>query len=165
MTLRKALLLSVLMFVLALVAAACGAAPTATPGCVQPGANGILESVPCGAGGTVLPTPSAAVTPSATSTSPVAAGEQLAQSEGCTACHSTDGTNGIGPTWKGLYNSQVTLTNGSTVTANVAYLHESIVDPDAQIVKGFQPNVMPATFSHLSAQQINDLIAYIESLK
>jgi cytochrome c oxidase subunit 2 len=76
-----------------------------------------------------------------------------------------DGTPKVGPTWKGLYGSQVTLADGSTVTADDAYITESIRNPGAKIVQGFQ-NIMPAGIgSTLTDQQLQDLIALIKSLK
>ncbi len=55
---------------------------------------------------------------------------------------------------------------GTVVTADQAYLLESIVNPSAKIVDGFQDNIMPKTFgTALTQAQINDIIAYIESLK
>lgn len=104
---------------------------------------------------------------------PLGRGKQLVAQYGCTGCHSVDGSStGIAPTWKGLYQSQVKLSGGTniapgtTVTANEAYLTESIVSPSAKIVDGFQDNVMPKTFgTSLSQSQISDIITYIESLK
>ena len=69
-------------------------------------------------------------------------GQGLYVSLGCQGCHSLDGSPSSGPTFKGLFGSKVKLTNGQTVTADEAYLLESIVDPDKQIVAGFQPGVM-----------------------
>jgi cytochrome c oxidase subunit 2 len=80
----------------------------------------------------------------------------------CLGCHSIDGSPKVGPTWKGLYGSQVELESGETVTADATYLHESIADPNAKVVKGYQP-IMPNL--GLDEQTIADLIAYIESLK
>ena len=52
------------------------------------------------------------------------------------------------------------------MTADEKYLTNSITDPNLQIVAGFSPNVMPATFGQaLTPAQITNLIAYIESLK
>jgi cytochrome c oxidase subunit II len=98
---------------------------------------------------------------------PVGRGQLLVAQNGCTSCHSIDGSStGIAPTWKGLYQSQVTLNNGTTVMADEAYLTESIVSPSAKIVNGFQDNVMPKTFgTSLTQSQISDIVAYIESLK
>jgi cytochrome c oxidase subunit 2 len=95
---------------------------------------------------------------------PATRGQKTAEIQ-CHACHSVDGSKGIGPTWKGVFGSQVELENGTTVTADEAYLRESIENPSAKIVKGF-PNIMPSTYkTTLTEQQISDLIAYIETLK
>src|SRR5712691_7177453 len=59
-------------------------------------------------------------------------GQQLASQFGCVACHTTNGQPGVGPTWKGLAGRQETLDNGQTVTADDAYLRESILQPDAK---------------------------------
>ena len=72
----------------------------------------------------------------------LARGEELWSSTGCSGCHSLDGSTGVGPTMKGLAGSTVALDDGSTVTADEAYLAKSITDPDAQISEGFQAGVM-----------------------
>ncbi|MCC6484379.1 MAG: cytochrome c [Armatimonadetes bacterium] len=93
------------------------------------------------------------------------AGQQLYTDKGCSACHSVDGSRRIGPSWKGLYGHTVTvLANGKpeTVTADDAYIKESILQPGAQVVQGF-PNVMPA--QQLSDAEITALIDYIKTLK
>ncbi len=92
-------------------------------------------------------------------------GAQIATTQGCLGCHSTDGTTLVGPTWQGLYGSERTLTDGTTVVADEAYLREAIVDPNARLVQGFPANVMPADYGdRLSAEEIDALIAYIQSL-
>ena len=97
---------------------------------------------------------------------PVLHGQQLVQQFGCPVCHSTDGSKKTGPTWQHLYQSTVTLSDGTKVTADEKYLSNSITNPNLQIVAGFQPNVMPQTFGKtLDASQIQDIVAYIESLK
>jgi len=93
-------------------------------------------------------------------------GKVLAQQFGCVACHSTDGTRLVGPTWKGLFGSTRTLQDGTTVQADEDYLRTAILDPGAQVVQGFPTGVMPTTFKdQLTPEQIEDLIAYIKSLK
>lgn len=92
----------------------------------------------------------------------VARGKKLAQANACGSCHSTDGSRIIGPTWKNLYGHKVQLKDGSTVTADEAYIRESITDPSAKVVKGFPPSMVP--YDHLSESEINSLIAYIKSL-
>jgi cytochrome c oxidase subunit II len=91
------------------------------------------------------------------------AGQAMVAQNGCGGCHSIDGTKMTGPTWRGLFQSQVKLSDGRTVTADEAYLIESIKDPNAKIVAGFPANVMP-NFG-LSDQQINAIVSYIETLK
>jgi cytochrome c oxidase subunit 2 len=90
-------------------------------------------------------------------------GQQLAQQNGCTGCHTIDGAAAAGPTWQGLYGSEVTLADGSTVTADDAYITESIRDPGAKIHEGFA-NIMPTTFAGMSDEDIAAIIAYIQTL-
>ena len=103
---------------------------------------------------------------SAVSNDPVARGKKWATQFGCVSCHSVDGTKIVGPTWKGLYGSQVPLADGTTVTADDGYLRKSITVPNGEVVQGFLPNLMPQTFgTTLTEQQISDLIEYIKTLK
>jgi cytochrome c oxidase subunit 2 len=94
----------------------------------------------------------------------VESGAQIAQSQGCLGCHSTDGSPLVGPTWLGVYGSEEELQDGTTVLADEAYIKRSIVEPGAQITQGYD-NLMPATYEGtLSSEEINALVAYIESL-
>ena len=90
-----------------------------------------------------------------------AAGEEIAQAQ-CVSCHSVDGSVIVGPTWQGLYGSEVELEGGETVTADDDYIRESIEDPGAKIHAGFA-NLMPEL--GLDDDQINDVIAYIKTLE
>jgi cytochrome c oxidase subunit 2 len=94
-------------------------------------------------------------------------GKMLYASLGCQGCHSIDGSKNAGPTFKGLAGSKVELTGGSTVTADERYLTESIMDPDKQIVKGFQKGLMSSTIKpgQVSKDDAAALVAYIESVK
>jgi hypothetical protein len=95
---------------------------------------------------------------------PVLPGEDLAVEIGCVACHTTDGTDLVGPTWAGLAGSDRLLDSGETVVADDAYLLRSIVDPPAQVVSGFNP-IMPTGYGdRLTEEDINFLIDYINSL-
>jgi cytochrome c oxidase subunit II len=92
-------------------------------------------------------------------------GARLAQQYGCLACHSIDGTTLVGPTWQGVFGHEVTLVDGSTVLVDEAYLRESIIDPSAKIVQGFQ-DLMPKNFAEqLTDDQISDLIEYIKTIQ
>ncbi|MCO6452485.1 MAG: c-type cytochrome [Caldilineales bacterium] len=91
-------------------------------------------------------------------------GRALAQGNACLGCHSTDGSVLVGPTWQGLYGSTTEFEDGTTAVADDAYLHESIVNPTARIVKGFSP-LMPQTYGDsLTEDQITDIISYIQTL-
>ena len=93
-------------------------------------------------------------------------GGRLAKEKGCLACHSLDGSRGVGPTFKRLYGSRVQVTqNGKpmTVTADDAYLRESIRMPAAKVVQGFQP-IMP-TFPELKDDEVEALVEFIEGTK
>jgi mono/diheme cytochrome c family protein len=99
----------------------------------------------------------------------VARGKTLYTSDSCSGCHSLNGTAGAGPSFKDLAGSSTTLDNGQTVMADDAYLERSIVDPNAQIVKGFHAGLMaPAIASFDLANKPDDiraLVAYIKSQK
>jgi cytochrome c oxidase subunit 2 len=90
-------------------------------------------------------------------------GQLLVSANGCAACHSTNGASGIGPTWFGLFGSQVKLTDGSVVTADEAYLTESIKAPQAKIVAGFETQLMPNY--GFPDEDIADIVAYIKTIK
>lgn len=107
----------------------------------------------------------AAAAPSDGADDGAAAGEQLATTNGCIACHSTNGLDGVGPTWTGLFGSVRSFADGGSATADDAYLLESILNPGAAEVTGFPSGVMPATYGDtISAEDIETLIAYIKSL-
>ncbi len=96
---------------------------------------------------------------------PVLRGQQLVQQYGCTTCHSLDGSIKIGPTWKGLYESTVTLDDGSTLMADQEYLKSSILEPNLYVSEGFPSNVMPSFSEILDQTQVESIVAFIESLK
>lgn len=84
----------------------------------------------------------------------------------CKSCHSTDGTKLIGPTLKGLWGrSQELIRSGSndTVIADANYIRESITEPQAAIVKGYENIPMPSFASILSERDIEILVDYFEN--
>jgi len=90
-------------------------------------------------------------------------GEKLFQQFGCATCHLLD-QQGRCPMLRGLYNKPVQLNDGRTVVADDAYLRESILDPNAKIVAGFEPNVMPNFKGQITEENVIQLIGYIKSL-
>jgi len=94
---------------------------------------------------------------------PVELGKLLYNDKGCYQCHSVTNAPGqSAPTFKGLYKHPVELNDGTTVLADDNYIRESIIDPQAKIVKGYGP-LMPK--KDLSETEIIALIEYIKSLK
>lgn len=91
-------------------------------------------------------------------------GEKLYVAKACNTCHSVDGSNKVGPSWKGIFGSSRALANGDSVKVDPNYLRESIVNPQAKVVKGYPP-VMPAYAGLLSDREIDAIIEYIKSLK
>ena len=94
-------------------------------------------------------------------------GEGLYTSLGCQGCHSLDGSPSSGPTFKGLFGSKVKLANGQTVTADEQYVLESILDPDKQVVKGYQPGVMSSVVKkgQVSEADAKTLVDFIKQQK
>ncbi|HLO17872.1 MAG TPA: cytochrome c oxidase subunit II, partial [Anaerolineales bacterium] len=88
---------------------------------------------------------------------PEGAGQLLVAASGCNACHSINGSAGIGPTWFGLFGSKVRISGDGVVTADEAYIHESIKTPQAKIVAGFETQLMP-TYG-FTDEQINNIVA------
>jgi cytochrome c oxidase subunit 2 len=93
-------------------------------------------------------------------------GKKLAQEKGCLGCHSLDGSPGVGPSFKGIMGrSTVVVTRGveRTIIVDGAYLRQSIMEPQADVVKGFPP-IMP-TMKDLKKEEIEALVEFIETVK
>jgi cytochrome c oxidase subunit II len=94
----------------------------------------------------------------------VRAGRDVAGRRGCLSCHTLDGQPHVGPTWAGLYESQVPLQGGGTVVADDAYLTRSMMDPQVEVVAGFK-GVMPTYRGVLEEPEVAALVELIRSLK
>ena len=134
------LLLAIPLFLISILLACASPAPTSTP----------------------APTPTPTLEPVVVSSE---LGAQLTRDLGCTACHSAEGHPSVGPTWRGLFDSQRPLADGSTVLADEAYIRESILDPNAKIADGFLPGIMPQNFGdRLSEPEVLAIIEYFKTL-
>lgn len=96
-------------------------------------------------------------------------GKRLYQMMGCMACHATDDAPAqlkIGPTWKGLYGSQRDIFKSQPVEATDDYLRESILEPAAKILKGYEKIEagMPVYLGVLNDAQVESLIMFIKTL-
>jgi cytochrome c oxidase subunit II len=90
-------------------------------------------------------------------------GEKLFQQYGCVTCHVTN-SQGRCPSLLNVFGKPVVLDDGRTVLADEAYVRESILNPNAKIVKGYQPNIMPVFEGQIGEDGLLQLIAYIKSL-
>lgn len=92
------------------------------------------------------------------------AGERLSRIKGCNACHSADGSRLVGPSYKGVFGSTVTVVTGGRtrrVLADEEYLKRSIVEPNADIVEGYEA-VMPV--AEMTEEEIRAIVEYLKTL-
>src|SRR5579863_8195680 len=90
-------------------------------------------------------------------------GEKLFQQYGCVTCHVTN-SQGRCPSLLNVFGKPVVLDDGRTVLADEAYVRESILNPNAKIVKGYQRDIMPVFQGQIGEDGLLQLIAYIKSL-
>ncbi len=93
-----------------------------------------------------------------------ALGREVAVRNGCFSCHTVTGEPYLAPTWRGLYGSSVELSDGRRVIADGAYLTQSIMQPEIQVVRGYEP-VMPSYHGILGAADVGAIVEYIRSLR
>lgn len=94
---------------------------------------------------------------------PEEGGRKVYEIRGCQQCHSVDGGARTGPTLFKLFGKEESLTDGSTVIVDENYIRESLLEPNAKVVAGFEA-VMPTYQGRLKDDEILALIAYIKSL-
>jgi len=90
------------------------------------------------------------------------AGEAVFRARGCSGCHS-ETSKVHAPNLNGLYGRKVQLADGRTVTADEAYLRDSMLLPRRDVAAGFEP-IMPSYAGILTDGEIISLTAYIRSL-
>lgn len=101
------------------------------------------------------------------SMSPAQRGERIYKqvaAPSCSTCHSIDGSKIVGPSFKGIYGRKEKMADGSEITADDAYIKESILNPMAHVVEGY-PAAMPPYAGQLKDEQIANLIEYFKTLK
>src|SRR5262249_28736753 len=96
-----------------------------------------------------------------------ASGERLYQAL-CASCHRVDGTRLVGPSWKGIWGTEVEVREGGQVVrvkVDADYVRESIRTPDRKKVVGFEDKQMtPFNERFLDDRGVRCLIEYIKSL-
>jgi cytochrome c oxidase subunit 2 len=89
-------------------------------------------------------------------------GAMLYESRGCSSCHSLDGSRGQGPSFKGIFGHNAPLSDGKSAIVDATYVRESILQPQAKIVAGYEP-IMPTFQGMLREREILALIEFIKS--
>ncbi|MCX7708202.1 MAG: cytochrome c [Anaerolineae bacterium] len=121
----------------------------------------VLLLAACGGGGGAAPAPAAGG-------ASVANGEKLFKQTvigaqaGCITCHSLDGSKLVGPSMKGLATRAATEVSGLSAEE---YIRQSILEPNAHVVKDYPAGVMQSYKNDLKEQELNDLVAYLLTLK
>lgn len=93
-------------------------------------------------------------------------GELVYQNKGCNTCHSLDGSliAGGGPSWKGIWGQEHKMQDDAVIKVDENYVRESILQPQAHIVQGFQP-IMPTYQGLLKDREIQGVIAFLKTKK
>jgi cytochrome c oxidase subunit 2 len=119
-----------------------------------------LVAAGCGSEGTTEPRPQTVIGTLQTETTVTkgdpAAGKAVFDAQGCGSCHTFEpagSTGNVGPNLSDVLKDK-----------DAAFIQQSIVDPNAEIAPGFQPNIMPQTYgSSLSPKEIADLVAFLQT--
>ncbi len=88
-------------------------------------------------------------------------GQTLSTDLGCVACHTVDGSPGVGPSWQGMWGRTETLENDTMIVVDEAYFRDSLKEPNRKVVKGY-PNVMLRYF--LEDEEITALMEFAKQL-
>jgi cytochrome c oxidase subunit II len=95
-------------------------------------------------------------------------GLKLIKEKNCMACHSLDGTSRQGPCLSGIFGTKVkVITQGKErdIVVDDEYLRRSLLDPQADIVAGYNKVIMPCQKDILKDKEVEDIITYLKELK
>lgn len=135
----KRLHLSAVLALMVALLAACGGGGSTTTGTGSTGGNGDVN-----AGKTLF------------------AQQTIGANAGCITCHSLDGSKLVGPSMKGIGTRAGKEVQGESADQ---YIRNSVMEPNAHAPSGFAVGVMPNYKGVVSDAQLNDLVAYLLSLK
>lgn len=90
-------------------------------------------------------------------------GELLYTRLGCKACHTTDGNRLVGPSFQELFGHEFDTRQGVRITADAAYIRESILEPNVSVIAGYEP-VMTPYAGRISDREIEALTAWLQTL-
>lgn len=93
-------------------------------------------------------------------------GLALLKSNACSTCHSLDGSKVIGPSFKGLYGRKtvvVTDAGEKEIEATDEYIKKSILDPNVELVKGFNKGLMLSYKDKITAEEMDKIVDYFKT--
>jgi cytochrome c oxidase subunit 2 len=95
---------------------------------------------------------------------PAERGKKLYTLKGCNACHSLTGERVVGPTFKGVWGREETLETGEKIHVDENYVMESLMKPQAKIVKGYPP-AMPTFQGVVTDAEVKSIIEFLKTVK
>lgn len=93
-----------------------------------------------------------------------AQGQQVAAKAGCAACHSADGSGGVGPTWKGVWGAEVPLEDGGTTTFDADYVERAVREPQAERRAGASGQMPVFDAGRISDADLASVVTYLQAL-
>ena len=93
-------------------------------------------------------------------------GLAIIKANACLTCHSLDGSKIIGPSFKGLYGRKsvvVTDAGEKEIISDDEYIKRSILDPNAEIVKGFNKGLMQSYKDKISAADLDKIVDFFKT--
>jgi cytochrome c oxidase subunit 2 len=94
---------------------------------------------------------------------PAEGGRRLYELFGCAQCHTLDGSRLVGPSFRGLMGSERVFRSGGRLIADAAYVAQSVREPQARVVEGFEP-VMPVFADRFGDREVEALVAFLQTL-
>ncbi len=94
-------------------------------------------------------------------------GFQVLLRNGCNACHSSDGSKLVGPSYLGGWGRQRTVTTGReerVVDIDEEYIKRSIYEPNADIAEGYNSGLMLSYEGLVREEEIDLIIEYLKEL-
>lgn len=87
---------------------------------------------------------------------------------GCVGCHSLEDMVLVGPSFKDIYNKEVSITSKGVkkvIKRDENYLRNSILNPQDDVVEGYVPHLMPSFKNVINEEELNTIIKYFKGEK
>ena len=87
---------------------------------------------------------------------------------GCVGCHSLEDIVLVGPSFKDIYNKEVSVTTKGVkrvIKRDENYLKNSILNPQEDVVEGYIPHLMPSFKNVINEEDLKTIINYFKGEK